>query len=44
MPRFLCLYVLLMMASAFRASAQVYPYRDGTPGIAGYRSKLWPKS
>ncbi len=40
MPRFLCLYVLLMVASAFRVSAQVYPYRDGTTGITGYRSEV----
>ena len=41
MPRILfTLCVLLMAASAFRASAQVYPYRDGTPGVAGYRSEV----
>ena len=40
MPRILSLCVLLMTASAFRASAQVYPYRDGTPGVIGYRSEV----
>jgi uncharacterized damage-inducible protein DinB len=41
MPRILsALCVLLMAASAFRVSAQVYPYRDGTPGVIGYRSEV----
>jgi uncharacterized damage-inducible protein DinB len=41
MPRILfTLGVLLMAAGAFRASAQVYPYRDGTPGVTGYRSEV----
>src|SRR5580692_11355587 len=34
----LCLIV--MTASAVRVSAQVYPYRDGTPGVTGYRSEV----
>ena len=34
----LCLIV--MTASAVRSSAQVYPYRDGTPGVTGYRSEV----
>src|SRR5580692_4668301 len=40
MPRYLSLYLLLMAASAFPVSAQVYPYRDGTPGVTGYRSEV----
>ncbi len=41
MPRILsALCVLLTAASAFRVSAQVYPYRDGTPGVIGYRSEV----
>ena len=34
----LCLIV--MTASALRVSTQVYPYRDGTPGVTGYRSEV----
>jgi len=34
----LCLIVISM--GAVRASAQVYPYRDGTPGVSGYRSEV----
>jgi uncharacterized damage-inducible protein DinB len=34
----LCLIV--MTTSAVRMSAQVYPYRDGTPGVTGYRSEV----
>lgn len=31
---------ILLTAAAFPASAQVYPYRDGTPGVTGYRSEV----
>src|ERR1700685_1456267 len=31
---------ILITATAFRVSAQVYPYRDGTPGVTGYRSEV----
>jgi len=34
----LCL--LLVTTSAVRVAAQVYPYRDGTPGVTGYRSEV----
>ena len=34
----LCLVV--MTTGAVRVSAQVYPYRDGTPGVTGYRSEV----
>ena len=40
MSRILSLCALLMAASAFRVSAQEYPYRDGTPGVTGYRSEV----
>jgi uncharacterized damage-inducible protein DinB len=32
--------LILMTSTAIRASAQVYPYRDGTPGLTGYRSEV----
>src|ERR1700756_5551384 len=31
---------ILITTNAFQASAQVYPYRDGTPGVTGYRSEV----
>ena len=34
----LCLVLTTMIA--VRAAAQVYPYRDGTPGVTGYRSEV----
>jgi uncharacterized damage-inducible protein DinB len=34
----ICLVVITMTAA--RASAQVYPYRDGTAGVTGYRSEV----
>jgi uncharacterized damage-inducible protein DinB len=34
----LCL--LVITTSAVRLSAQVYPYRDGTPGVSGYRAEV----
>jgi hypothetical protein len=41
MPRiFPALCLILMTTSAVRVSAQVYPYRDGTPGVTGYRSEV----
>ena len=33
-------FFILILASAIRLSAQVYPYRDGTPGVTGYRSEV----
>ena len=35
----ICFIFALLTTSTFRASAQVYPYRDGTPGVTGYRSE-----
>jgi uncharacterized damage-inducible protein DinB len=34
------LYVLLLAAGAVRVAAQVNPYKDGTPGVTGYRSEV----
>ncbi len=34
----ICLF--LLTAGATRVSAQVHPYRDGTPGVTGYRSEV----
>jgi hypothetical protein len=31
---------ILITTTALRVSAQVYPYRDGTPGVSGYRSEV----
>src|ERR1700751_5243 len=31
---------MLFVLTSARASAQVYPYRDGTPGVTGYRSEV----
>jgi uncharacterized damage-inducible protein DinB len=35
-----CLIVLTMTTLLTSAQAQVYPYRDGTPGVTGYRSEM----
>jgi uncharacterized damage-inducible protein DinB len=41
MLRILSVLCLVMMTtSAVRMSAQVYPYRDGTPDVTGYRSEV----
>src|SRR5215469_11162005 len=34
------LSLLLVTVTAVRVSAQVYPYRDGTPGVTGYLSEV----
>lgn len=34
----ICLF--LLTAAAGRVNAQVHPYRDGTPGVTGYRSEV----
>src|SRR6185437_10435335 len=34
------LSLIVMTTSAIGTSAQVYPYRDGTPGVTGYRSEV----
>ncbi len=31
---------IVLAAGAAQLSAQVYPYRDGTPGVTGYRSEV----
>ena len=36
--RSLCLFVL--MVAAVHVAAQVNPYKDGTPGVKGYRSEV----
>ena len=41
MPRILPALCLLVITTAVvPLSAQVYPYRDGTPGVTGYRSEV----
>src|SRR5215469_6229543 len=41
MPRILAALSLpLVTVTAVRVSAQVYPYRDGTPRVTGYRSEV----
>src|ERR1039457_7303688 len=35
----ICLLVLLFAATDFKVQAQVNPYKDGTPGVSGYRSE-----
>jgi hypothetical protein len=32
--------LIVMTTNAVRMSAQVYPYRDRTPGVTGYRSEV----
>src|SRR6201997_5462911 len=32
--------LIFITTSAICVSAQVYPYRDGTPGVTGYRSEV----
>ena len=32
--------LLVILGGAIRLPAQVYPYRDGTPGVTGYRSEV----
>ncbi len=34
------LFVASMIATAIPAAAQVNPYKDGTPGVTGYRSEV----
>src|SRR5215471_1887237 len=34
------LFLIGMTTNAIRISAQVYPYRDGTPGVTGYRAEV----
>jgi uncharacterized damage-inducible protein DinB len=37
---FATLCLLTVMAGAVRVSAQINPYKDGTPGVTGYRSEV----
>ena len=37
---FTAICLLLAAATAFRCAAQVNPYKEGTPGITGYRSEV----
>ena len=34
------LYFFALTTGAVRGAAQVHPYRDGTPGVTGYRSEV----
>ena len=34
------LRLIVMTTGAVRMSAHVYPYRDGTPGVSGYRAEV----
>jgi uncharacterized damage-inducible protein DinB len=38
--KFLTLCVMAFMAAAISTRAQVNPYKDGTPGVTGYRSEV----
>ncbi len=40
MKRSLCVYLLALLAISTHLAAQVNPYKDGTPGITGYRSEV----
>ena len=37
---FAALFLAVLMSGAVRLSAQVNPYKDGTPGVTGYRSEV----
>jgi uncharacterized damage-inducible protein DinB len=37
---FAALYLLVLTASVAHVAAQVNPYKDGTPGVTGYRSEV----
>ena len=36
----ICLLVLLFAATDFKVQTQVNSYKDGTPGVSGYRSEV----
>jgi uncharacterized damage-inducible protein DinB len=40
MKRILPIICFLLVAGALRLRAQVNPYKDGTPGVTGYRSEV----
>jgi len=37
---FAALCLIVLMSGPIRAAAQVNPYKDGTPGVTGYRSEV----
>jgi len=37
---FAALCLIVLMSGAVRVAAQVNPYKDGTPGVTGYRSEV----
>jgi uncharacterized damage-inducible protein DinB len=37
---FYAICLIVVTTTGARISAQVYPYRDGTPGVTGYRSEV----
>lgn len=37
---FAALCLIVLMSGAIRVAAQVNPYKDGTPGVTGYRSEV----
>ncbi len=39
-PMFTALSLLVLTVSVIRTEAQVNPYKDGTPGVTGYRSEV----
>src|SRR5271165_327222 len=39
-PIFSACCLVALAASAFQVAAQVHPFRDGTPGVTGYRSEV----
>ncbi len=40
MKRSLCVYLLALVAISTHLTAQINPYKDGTPGVTGYRSEV----
>jgi uncharacterized damage-inducible protein DinB len=37
---FLALFLCMLAMSALQVTAQINPYKDGTPGVTGYRSEV----
>lgn len=37
---FSTIYLFVLLAATIRVAAQVNPYKDGTPGVTGYRSEV----
>ena len=40
MKRIFAMLSLIVLCAALRATAQVNPYKDGTPGVSGYRAEV----